>query len=364
MTQAAASLRLPSKLAVCGCSGQNNSNSLPSLKRSLPLALLLRKVALLNSCSFCAPLERRSRGKKKHLFLCAMEVDALSSAPALQPGLDSPILINGFTGKMGQAIAKAAIEAGVTIVPLALTGPGLPSQQQELEDGSLVEVHPAEGRDEVLDRVLEKYPHVIAVDYTLPAAVNDNVEWYCRRGLPFVMGTTGGDRLKLKETVLSSSNYAVVSPQTGKQLVALLAAFQWLASTCPGAFQGYTLEVVESHQSWKVDASGTAKEFLQLFQQLGVVCSMDQIEMVRDPQASMQKMNVPEEYLDAHAFHTYTLLSPDKTVSFQVQHNVCGRSIYAQGAIDAVRFLAKKVDERSEQRLFSMVDVLKAGSMR
>jgi dihydrodipicolinate reductase len=31
------------------------------------------------------------------------------------------------------------------------------------------------------------------------------------------------------------------------------------------------------------------------------------------------------------------------SVSFEFQHNVCGRSIYAEGTVDAVLFLAKKV---------------------
>lgn len=30
-------------------------------------------------------------------------------------------------------------------------------------------------------------------------------------------------------------------------------------------------------------------------------------------------------------------------VSFEFQHNVCGRSIYAEGSIDAAIFLSKKV---------------------
>jgi hypothetical protein len=30
-------------------------------------------------------------------------------------------------------------------------------------------------------------------------------------------------------------------------------------------------------------------------------------------------------------------------VAFEFQHNVCGRSIYAQGTVDAVLFLSKKV---------------------
>jgi 4-hydroxy-tetrahydrodipicolinate reductase len=44
--------------------------------------------------------------------------------------------------------------------------------------------------------------------------------------------------------------------------------------------------------------------------------------------------------------------------------NVCGRSIYAEGTVDAALFLAKKVAEGSKQHIFDMVDVLKAGAMR
>lgn len=46
--------------------------------------------------------------------------------------------------------------------------------------------------DTVLDHVLSKYPNVIVADFTLPAAVNENAEMYCRKQVLFVMGTTGG----------------------------------------------------------------------------------------------------------------------------------------------------------------------------
>lgn len=45
-----------------------------------------------------------------------------------------------------------------------------------------------------------------------------NAEFYCSRGLPFVMGTTGGDREKLIEDVLKSGVYSVIAPQMGKQV--------------------------------------------------------------------------------------------------------------------------------------------------
>lgn len=45
-----------------------------------------------------------------------------------------------------------------------------------------------------------------------------NAEIYCKLGVPFVMGTTGGDRAMLYETVKNSDVYAVISPQMGKQV--------------------------------------------------------------------------------------------------------------------------------------------------
>lgn len=46
----------------------------------------------------------------------------------------------------------------------------------------------------------------------------DNAELYSKVGVPFVMGTTGGDRNKLYETVEEAKIYAVISPQMGKQV--------------------------------------------------------------------------------------------------------------------------------------------------
>ena len=80
--------------------------------------------------------------------------------------------------------------------------------------------------------------------------------------------------------------------------------------------------------------------------------------------AQIDHMHVPENALQGHAFHTYSLRSPDGTVAFQFQHNVCGREIYAEGSVDAVLFLHSQIQQQSQQRLFSMIDVLRAGSMR
>lgn len=45
-----------------------------------------------------------------------------------------------------------------------------------------------------------------------------NAELYSKVGVPFVMGTTGGDRDLLNKTVEDAKLYAVISPQMGKQV--------------------------------------------------------------------------------------------------------------------------------------------------
>ena len=54
----------------------------------------------------------------------------------------------------------------------------------------------------------------------LSSSSTDNAELYGKVGVPFVMGTTGGDTDLLYKTVEDSKVYAVISPQMGKQVIA------------------------------------------------------------------------------------------------------------------------------------------------
>lgn len=212
--------------------------------------------------------------------------------------------------------------------------------------------------------VKREYPGVVIIDYTLPGAVMDNAAFYCEHGVPFVMGTTGGDREKLVADTRAANVYAVIAPQMGKQVVAFQATMAMMADTFPGAFAGYSMEVIESHQRSKVDTSGTAKAIVSSFQGLGLEFDVNQIQKIRDQRAQVHDMHVPEEHIDGHAFHTYRLTSPDGSVRFEFQHNVCGRTIYAEGTVDATLFLHSKIQEAAERKVYDMVDVLRAGSMR
>ncbi|XP_047317526.1 4-hydroxy-tetrahydrodipicolinate reductase 2, chloroplastic-like [Impatiens glandulifera] len=288
-----------------------------------------------------------------------IDMSALSVSSIAQ----SAVMVNGCTGKMGKSVIQAAISAGLDVVPISFGSLEESGQMVEV-GGKEIQVHGPLERENVLSSTFAQYPNLVVVDYTLPAAVNINAELYCKIGVPFVMGTTGGDRNQLYKTVEDSKNYAVISPQMGKQVVAFLAAMEIMAEQFPGAFYGYKLQVLESHQASKLDMSGTAKDVISCFEKLGVSFDINEIQMIRDPKQQIEMVGVPEEHLFGHAFHMYHLTSPDQTVSFEFQHNVCGRSIYAEGTVDAVIFLAKKVRAKADKRIYNMIDVLREGNMR
>jgi 4-hydroxy-tetrahydrodipicolinate reductase len=269
------------------------------------------------------------------------------------------VMVNGLPGNMSTKAAQHILQdSSLKLVPYALTGPEIEATETRIGSETVTLIKP-DARQEMIESIQRDEGMVICVDYTHPSAVNDNAAFYCENGIPFVMGTTGGDRAALAETVQKSGVAAVIAPNMAKQIVAFQAMMEYAAETFPGVFKGYSLEIKESHQQGKADTSGTAKAMIGYFNSLGVPFSKDQIRMERDPEIQQSEWGIPESYLAGHGWHTYALRSEDGTVFFQFTHNVNGRDIYAWGTLDAIDYLAKKVDGGAKGRVFSMIDVLK-----
>ena len=270
------------------------------------------------------------------------------------------IMLNGLPGNVASTIAVHAVkDERVNLLPYSLTGPEIDSQTCAIGDMAVELIQPAV-RSERIRAIAEKHGRFISVDFTHPSAVNDNAVFYCEQGLPFVMGTTGGDREKLNQAVARSSVCAVIAPNMAKQIVGFQAMMEYAATNFPGIFKGYTLDVRESHQAGKADTSGTAKAVVANFQRMGIDFSPKNIVMERNPEAQRDKWGIPEKYLSGHGWHTYRLTSADGTVTFEFQHNVNGRDIYAEGTMDAVCFLNEKLAKGRTGRVYTMIDVLQS----
>ncbi len=268
------------------------------------------------------------------------------------------VMVNGLPGNVASALTRPFLrDERFEVVPYSLTGPEITAHEYVVDGLTIYLVSPGE-RNEIITDVIRREGPFICVDFTHPSAVNRNAEFYCHNKIPFVMGTTGGDREQLARTVTASAITAVIAPNMAKQIVGLQAMVEYAANTFPGLFDDYSLEVRESHQKGKADTSGTAKAMVQYFNRLGCEFSESQIVMERDPGAQKNIWGVPDEYLKGHAWHTYTLVSPDGTARFSLTHNINGRDIYAHGTMDAVIYLAGKMANGVRGEIFTMIDVM------
>jgi len=269
------------------------------------------------------------------------------------------VMVNGLPGNVSRKVAAQILkDERFELVPYSLTGPEIQEPEYSFESVTMKLIQPGKRKSRI-EEIIKSQEGFLSVDYTHPSAVNSNAKFYCGYGLPFVMGTTGGDRKKLEETVVSSSIAAVIAPNMAKQIVGFQAMMAYAADTFPGLFKGYALEIRESHQKGKADTSGTAKAMVGYFNELGVSFSEDQILKMRDPTVQKTQWGIPEQYLAGHGWHTYTLVSEDQTVRFEFTHNVNGRMVYTHGTLDALLFLSAKVDAGVKGKMFNMIDVLK-----
>ena len=269
------------------------------------------------------------------------------------------IMVNGIPGNMAVNVAKHALDdERFEVIPYSFTGPEIAETQYVIDSLSITLIQP-EKKNQAITEIVDREVSFVSVDYTHPSAVNGNAEFYCKHNLPFVMGTTGGDRKLLEDTIKKSSIPAVVAPNMAKQIVGFQAMMEYGAKSFPDLFKGYSLKVRESHQKGKADTSGTAKAMIRYFNEFGIPFTEEEIIKERDPETQKAKLGIPEKYLSGHGWHTYTLISEDQTVRFEFTHNVNGRDIYAKGTLDAISYLHKRIEEGAKGRMFTMIDVLK-----
>jgi 4-hydroxy-tetrahydrodipicolinate reductase len=265
------------------------------------------------------------------------------------------VMVAGAPGRMANLIASRILD-GKYGKDMLLIADGLAENAgpwEPVTNGKCIPLF--EHRD-----AIKKHQPDVIVDFTQPTAVVRNAEIYCACGAFFVMGTTmPKENLPVIAGMVKKSDIsAVIAPNMAKQIVAFMTMLEFAAKSFPGVFAGYRLVIEESHQAAKKDSSGTARALVKHFNALGIPFQEEQIIMVRDPSVQSARLGVPVQHLDGHGWHTYSLLSEDGTVLFRFTHNVNGRDIYAQGALDAIRFLRDRDGVRGE--VFSMLDVISA----
>ena len=267
------------------------------------------------------------------------------------------ILIAGLPGEMATTFVKHALkEKEIEIINHSITG--VDTEITEcIIDGSIFKLIRANDKERI-NKLFNDNKSIIVVDYTEPLVVESNIDLYCRKKVNFIMGTTGVVINKVFDKIVESDICAIIAPNMGKQIVAMQAMIEYAAENFPDCFKNYKLTIRESHQSAKLDTSGTARAMIGFFNKLGMKYCEDEIIKHRKPNEQIE-LGVPEEHLNGHGWHTYTFSSADESIYIEITHNVNGRDIYAKGTVDSIYYLDAKIKNGVKGAIFQMIDVLK-----
>jgi 4-hydroxy-tetrahydrodipicolinate reductase len=225
------------------------------------------------------------------------------------------ILIVGY-GRMGKLVEELATTTGCTIA--GVLDVDLNAHGEGLADGAWRDVD-------------------VAIDFTTPDAVRQNLPRYAALGLNAVVGTTGwnAERDKLRELAERAGIGVVAAPNfsIGAVLFESVAAHAGALFARHGEFGAYLHEI---HHDKKLDApSGTA---------LGIKAAIEATGYSRKIDVSSSRVGfVP-------GVHTVGFDGPSETIT--LTHSVRDRGTFARGALLAARWV------KGKRGWFTMRDVL------
>jgi len=240
------------------------------------------------------------------------------------------ILVTGFRGRMGQAVATAVSEDPETRVAAGI----------DLGDS--------------LEEALGKSD--IVIDFTLPSFTNELIEACVDAGKPLVMGTTGHDDAQLAMIERASKSITIVHAPNFS--VGVNTLFWLTRRTAEILGEGFDLEVVEMHHRHKLDSpSGTARRLAEI---LTEVRDLSYDKDCRHGRFGDVGARTDHE-IGVHALRggdvvgDHTVIYAGNGERVELTHKASSRLTFAKGAVRAARWIES---EGLESGLFDMQDVL------
>jgi len=246
--------------------------------------------------------------------------------------------IFGARGRMGQALADAAAEAGIAVAG------GTDALAEGMIGGAPITTDAA-----ALARMAD-----VLVDFSVPAALQGNIAACVAAGKPLLIGTTGLSATHHEAIDAAARSIAVLQTGNTSLGVNLLAALVREAAQRLG--DDWDIEIVEMHHRHKVDApSGTA---LLLGQAAAAGRNIDlaaHSARGRDGMTGTRKAgDIGFAALRGGSVagdHMVILASEGERI--ELGHRAENRSIFARGAIRGAQWLIGRAPGR-----YDMADVL------
>ena len=232
--------------------------------------------------------------------------------------------IAGVCGKMGRRIFELAQQDRSTFeVSLALERKGIPEIGRDL------------GKIKVSSSPDGMFLIDVFVDFTLPEATDEHLDYAARYKKALVLGTTGLSEAQVKKVEEVSKVIPVVySPNMS---VGVNTLFQVLPELARRLGPDYSVEIVEAHHKFKKDApSGTAKKMAEV------------ITKVTGKEIPTHAIRLGDIFGD----HTVVFCGNSERI--EIKHQAHSRDLFVVGALKAAKWIAGK-----PAGLYTMQDVLK-----
>jgi len=164
------------------------------------------------------------------------------------------VAVLGVSGRMGRCLVRAIRESPDLVLSGALASPtsaALGRDAGEVAQAGLVAVEVTAKREQALANA------AVAIDFTLPEALPDNLAAVALARIPLVIGITGLDAARQADIRRASERQAIlVAPNMSLAVNLLFGLAGRAAAALP---EDYDVEILEAHHRHKADApSGTA----------------------------------------------------------------------------------------------------------
>ncbi len=243
------------------------------------------------------------------------------------------VIVSGACGHMGRIVAECVNNAeDMEVAALVDAGCG-PS-----EDGSvLASVADFDGEADVV------------IDFSHHDGTAGLLEACTAKGLPIVLATTGQTEEELALIDGAAQKIAIFRSANMSVGVALVAK---LVNQVAASFSGADIEIVETHHNRKIDApSGTA---IMLAEAAKDALPDSNIVMGRSGQAKREKGDIGINSVRmGNIVGTHEVMFGTNTQTITIRHEAHDRGLFADGAVDAARFIAGK-----DPGLYNMDDLL------
>ena len=260
------------------------------------------------------------------------------------------VAIAGASGRMGQMLVEAVLQADDMVLAGALDVAGSPAIGRD----ATAAFGAPQGLAITADLDTGLAGADVLIDFTRPEGTLAHLAACRRHGVKAVIGTTGFNPAQKAEIAAHAEHIGIV--MAPNMSVGVNVVMKLLDMAARALNEGYDIEVIEAHHRHKVDApSGTALQMGEvLAQALGrdlaecAVYAREGVTGARDPSTIGFAAIRGGDIVGDH-----TVLFAGIGERIEITHKSSSRVTYAQGSLRAARFLAGR-----GAGLFTMKEVL------